>query len=70
MTGKPHKSKEIRKLKIYPMHRFSGRHTSVVPEIRIRGKWLAKLGFKWGEVVQLKVENYKITITLQKDLIP
>lgn len=56
--------KKIRKLKIYKKFRYQRwQHTSV-PEIRLEGKWLDKLGFKIGKEVSVKQEKNKLVITL------
>ena len=33
-----------------------------VPSIRVSGKWLAEMGFAYGDKVRLIAENGKITI--------
>jgi toxic protein SymE len=35
----------------------------IVPELRINGKWLEKLGFKAGEQVQITIKQNHKTIT-------
>jgi hypothetical protein len=34
-----------------------------VPFIRIRGRWLEAAGFKTGDVVQINIEDQKLTLT-------
>ena len=38
-----------------------------VPFIRIRGRWLEEAGFETGDVVQITVEDRKLTLTLKED---
>ena len=38
-------------------------HTSV-PEIRLEGKWLEKVGFEQGGYIKIQVEKSKLTITV------
>lgn len=36
---------QVRYLKVQPRHRYSLRHASIVPELRLNGRWLEKAGF-------------------------
>jgi len=58
--------KGIKTLKIYRKYRTRRWGFSTVPEIRLEGKWLKKLGFEEGNQVQVKQEQNKLTITLCK----
>jgi toxic protein SymE len=51
-----------RKLKVYSKYRQCNGRPSIVPEIRLCGKWLTQLGFKHGDMIALKSENQKIII--------
>ncbi|MEO0525931.1 MAG: SymE family type I addiction module toxin [Bacteroidota bacterium] len=46
--------KKPRVLKIHPKFRFRTWDTITVPEIRLEGKWLEKLGFKKGHKIQIQ----------------
>ncbi|WP_294266154.1 SymE family type I addiction module toxin [uncultured Chryseobacterium sp.] len=37
-----------------------------VSEIRLKGKWLEKLGFEKGKTVNIKQNKNKLTITVAK----
>jgi toxic protein SymE len=57
----------FRKLKIhakFQTRRFGGIH---IPEIRLEGKWLDALGFKQGQIVKVKQEDNKLTITIDNE---
>lgn len=56
-----------RKLKIHTKYqaRAYGAVTTI-PEIRLEGKWLDKLGFKEGETVHIAEKKNKLTITIVK----
>lgn len=56
----------VRKLKIYSKHRPRRWDYTTVPEIRLEGKWLADLGFREGDIVEVKQQPNKLTITLSK----
>lgn len=56
---------KFRKLKIYTKfqtRRFGGIN---IPEIRLEGKWLERLGFKQGQIVKVKEQNNKLIITIE-----
>ena len=57
----------FRKLKIYTKHRPRRWDYTTVPEIRLEGRWLEELGFKEGDLVQIKQQHNKITITRCKE---
>lgn len=52
-----------RLLKVYPKHRIGAEKVSVVPEIRLCGKWLADCGFKSGNNIKVLVEKGRVVIT-------
>ena len=58
------KKSQFRKLKIHAKFRSRRWDTTTVPEIRLEGKWLAELGFKEGEQVEIKQQRNKLVITL------
>lgn len=55
-----------RKLKIYRKFRTRRWDNTTVPEIRLEGRWLEKVGFKEGERVKIQVEKNKLTITIDE----
>lgn len=55
-----------RKLKIHTRYQTSTDRTITVPEIRLKGKWLEKLGFKEGQMVDITQKKNKLTITVDK----
>jgi antitoxin component of MazEF toxin-antitoxin module len=48
-----------KRLKVY---RKPGCESDAVPEMRIRGVWLTKLGFNVGDHIELSLENKQIVI--------
>ena len=56
-----------RTLKVYPKHRTSRGLPTVVPEIRLIGKWLRDLGFRQGQTINLALEKNRVTITVESD---
>ena len=57
-----------RHLKVAAQHRenlYRGRvtSTSVVPCLRLAGKWLEQAGFRSGQAVSVLVENGRLVIT-------
>jgi toxic protein SymE len=58
--------KDFKKLKIHSKHRPRTWDNITVPEIRLEGKWLDKLGFKEGRQVQIEQQKNKLIITLNK----
>jgi hypothetical protein len=50
--------KQSRDLKVFAFPQNNG----YVPSIRVAGKWLAEMGFTYGDRVKLTAENGKITI--------
>ncbi|NOQ76142.1 MAG: type I addiction module toxin, SymE family [Crocinitomix sp.] len=57
----------VRKLKILSkfQRREYNKHVTV-PEIKLEGKWLEKLGFELGGEVMVKQQKGKLTITPKK----
>ncbi|WP_421751669.1 SymE family type I addiction module toxin [Croceimicrobium sp.] len=55
-----------KKLKVHRKHRSRRWDYITVPEIRLEGKWLADLGFMEGDIVEVKQQPNKLTITLSK----
>jgi len=55
-----------RKLKINTTYQKSSHRMIMVSEIRLKGKWLEKLGFEKGKIVNIKQNKNKLTITVAK----
>lgn len=60
-----HQHSGKRQLKVYEKY-FSRSYngTVILPEIRLCGKWVQDLGFECGEIVTVRHEKNKITITV------
>lgn len=58
---------ESRKLKVY---RKPGCLSSTVPEVRIRGVWLTKIGFNVGDEIELVLRDRQIVIRPAAEEIP
>jgi len=56
-----------RKLKIHTKHQARAYGmTTTIPEIRLEGKWLDKLGFKQGQMVIIDQKKNKLIIRVDK----
>lgn len=55
-----------RKLKIHSKCQARVDCWVTIPEIRLEGKWLDKLGFKQGQTVIIAQQKNKLTITIDK----
>jgi len=55
---------KLRKKKIYSRHRTRTYDNITIPEIRLQGKWLDKLGFKEGRQIVIQQEPNKLTIMI------
>jgi toxic protein SymE len=55
-----------RKKKVYTKIRSRTYDIIRIPEIRLEGKWLDKLGFKEGSEIVIQQEKNKLTIMLLK----
>lgn len=67
MPSANNKLQSIRSLKIqakYRRNRFN--ESTIVPELRISGKWLQNLGFNPDSQAMIIVENDKISIYSEK----
>lgn len=56
-----------RRLKVY---RKPGCESSAVPEMRIRGVWLTRIGFNVGDEIELVLQDRQIVIRPAADGIP
>lgn len=59
-------SSKTRKLKIHTKYQTRTFGGIQIPEIRLEGKWLEKLGFKRGKTVKIKQENKRLIITIAR----
>lgn len=55
-----------RKLKIHKKYQSRTYGGTTIPEIRLEGKWLGKLGFKEGQIIKIEEKKNKLTITIDK----
>ena len=58
---------KFRVLKIHSKFRARTWDNITVPEIRLEGKWLEKLGFESGKKVIIEQKKKKLTITVKKE---
>ena len=59
---------KFRVLKIYSKFRYRRwGNNYTVPEIRLEGQWLEKLGFEKGNEVLIEQKNNKLIITLREE---
>ncbi|QOG04917.1 type I addiction module toxin, SymE family [Flavobacterium sp. MDT1-60] len=56
-----------RKLKIHTKYQTRTHTCTTIPVIKLQGKWLNKLGFKEGQMVNIKQKKNKLTITINKE---
>lgn len=56
--------KKDRRLKVYEKAQLRRFKYVVVPEIRLEGKWLQKLGFEAGKEIYVQQQKNKLTIRL------
>ncbi|MBW3519237.1 SymE family type I addiction module toxin [Flavobacterium sp. NKUCC04_CG] len=59
--------RDFRKLKIYTKYQSRSNGLTSIPEIRLEGKWLEKLGFKQGLMVNIEQRQNKLIITIDKE---
>ncbi|TCN58792.1 type I addiction module toxin, SymE family [Flavobacterium circumlabens] len=55
-----------RKLKIHTIYKARNHKITTTPVIRLAGKWLKELGFIEGQMVNIKQQKNKLTITMEK----
>ena len=66
-VGASNRGPVVRNLKIQPKIRSSINSTKEVPEIKLCGSWLEKLGFHHGKRVAVTTMNELIIIRLQPE---
>jgi toxic protein SymE len=54
-----------RTLTIHSKYRALTYGSTIIPEIRLEGKWLQELGFKMGQKVKIVMEENRLVITPQ-----
>jgi toxic protein SymE len=64
---KPGKRPEARSLKIQPKTRFNKYSQKDVPEIKLCGEWLEKLGFVYGQRVSITTMHRLLVIRLEEE---
>ncbi|AEA44952.1 SymE family type I addiction module toxin [Fluviicola taffensis] len=52
-----------RKIKIQPRFILRKYDKTIVPEILLKGKWLAEMGFKAGQEVKIELNENKLVIS-------
>ncbi|MEO0505368.1 MAG: SymE family type I addiction module toxin [Bacteroidota bacterium] len=57
----------MKKIKIKPKHRRRTYDEIWIPEIKMEGKWLEKLGFMQGKYMKVEWEQKKLILTLIED---
>jgi len=57
---------KAKKEKVYTKFRNQAHDVVQIPEIRLEGKWLDKLGFKEGSEIVIQQELNKLTIMILK----
>jgi hypothetical protein len=51
-----------KRVKLQPKYRQLAYSTKIVPELKISGVWLEKLGFEAGQTVSITTRNQKLII--------
>ncbi|WP_018343945.1 SymE family type I addiction module toxin [Cytophaga aurantiaca] len=68
VTAESNKVAECKELKIRPLYRKNRYSESIVPEIRLNGKWLSDLGFEQGKKVQVEFVKGQIILRIDEPL--
>lgn len=58
---------KIRRLRVYTKFRGRTYDNTTVPEIRLEGRWLEKVGFNTGQKVKIEQEHGRLIITLDDE---
>lgn len=58
---------KFRKLKVYSKARQRTWDYTIVPEIRLEGRWLANSGFEEGKEFKVETKKGKLIITLIRE---
>jgi hypothetical protein len=59
--------KHLRKLKIHTKYKAGIRRGTAIPVIKLEGKWLKKLSFNEGQMINIEQKKCKLIITVDKD---
>lgn len=59
--------KDSRKLKIHTKRQSGYYRATTIPVIKLEGKWLKKLGFNEGQMINIRQEKEKLIITIDKE---
>jgi toxic protein SymE len=62
--------KKTRELTVYTKYRERRYDTIIVPEIRLMGRWLQKVGFKQGQIVKVEMHKGKLIISPENTVDP
>ena len=60
------KDKKVRSLKVQPQHRNNRWTHNTVPEIRLRGAWLEKLGFSPYQRISVTTDKKTLVIRVEE----
>lgn len=60
--------KNLRKLKVHRKYQRRARSKIIIiPQIILEGKWLGKLGFRTGQMINVEQKKNKLIITIDKE---
>lgn len=59
--------KNFRKLKIHSKYQSRAYRGTTIPVIKLEGKWLNKLGFNEGQMINVEQKKNKLTTTIEKE---
>jgi len=60
---------KLKTLKIYKKYFKRLGYFVILPEIRLNGKWVEKLGFSCGSIINIQTEKNRIVITSSEKII-
>jgi toxic protein SymE len=66
-NSKHNNDQQVKMMKVYSVYRDNINHSFRVPEIKISGKWLEKLGFNYGKKIMVTVSEGSLTIQLLEE---
>lgn len=62
--------KKTRELTVHTKFRERRCDTIIVPEIRLMGRWLQKVGFKQGQIIKVEMHKGKLIISPENTVDP
>jgi hypothetical protein len=62
ITGTKEAGSNVKKLKVYSIFRDKVNESIRVPEIRISGMWLEKIGFNRGKNIMVTIDKGSLTL--------